>query len=72
MASAQPQIDVFDTHFFAKVTSIAIRDPIIGPLRVARLPSGDQILIGVTAAGVVTVQLPPISNIFPSSGWGRQ
>lgn len=63
-ASRDPQIDVFDTYQFVKIASIPIRDPVIGPLRVARLPSGEQLLIGVTVKGVVTVVLPAITNPF--------
>ncbi len=63
-ASAQAVIDVYDTYFYSKVTSIPIRDPITGPLRVARLASGEQILVGVTSRGVVTVRLPAIANPF--------
>lgn len=63
-ASARAAIDVYDTYFYSKITSIPIRDPITGPLRVARLPSGEQILVGVTARGVVTVRLPVITNPF--------
>ncbi len=65
-ASEDPVIDVFDTFFYEPVRSIAIRDPVIGPLRVARSVTGDQILIGVTGAGVVVVQLPAVTNIFPT------
>ena len=65
-ATAGSQIDVSDTYFFARVAAIEIRDPVIGPLRVARLPSGEQFLIGVTAKGVVTVRLPAIANTFPA------
>jgi hypothetical protein len=61
-ASGQAAIDVYDTYFYSKVTSIPIRDPITGPLRVAKLPSGEQILVGVTARGVVIVRLPAITN----------
>jgi hypothetical protein len=65
LARPDANIDVFDTFFFDRVTTIPIRDPIIGPLRVALLPGGEQILIGVTARGVVTVRFPQIPNIFP-------
>jgi hypothetical protein len=65
LARPDANIDVFDTFRFERVTTIPIRDPIIGPLRVALLPSGDQILVGVTARGVVTVRFPQITNIFP-------
>ncbi|GBD32268.1 hypothetical protein HRbin33_01232 [bacterium HR33] len=67
-ASAQATIDVYDTYFYSKITSIPIRDPITGPLRVAKLPSGEQILVGVTARGVVTVRLPAITNPFQAAG----
>lgn len=69
VASAAPEIDVFDTFYFGKVASIPIRDPVIGPLRVARLPGGVQILVGVTARGVVTVRLPAVTNTFPAARW---
>jgi len=68
-ASTDPQIDVFDTYFWGRVASIAIRDPVIGPLRVARLGSGEQFLIGVTARGVVTVRIPAITNLYPANRW---
>jgi hypothetical protein len=70
MASTNPEIDVFDTYFWGLVSRIPIRDPIIGPLRVARLGSGQQVLVGVTARGVVTVQIPAITNIYPANRWG--
>lgn len=59
-------IEVYDTWFYGLVGTVPIRDAITGPLRVGRLPTGNQILIGVTAAGVVTVVLPPVVNIFPA------
>jgi YVTN family beta-propeller protein len=70
MASTDPEIDVFDTYFWGLVSRIPIRDPVIGPLRVARLGSGQQMLVGVTARGVVTVQIPSITNIYPANRWG--
>ncbi len=63
-------IDVFDTWFFDRVATVPVRDPIIGPLRVARLPTGEQFLIGVSARGVITVTLPAITNLNPSNWWG--
>jgi len=72
--SARPDgnIDVWDTFFFGKVGGIVVRDPIIGPLRVARNRANTrQWLFGVTAAGLVTIELPVISNPFPSKPpWG--
>lgn len=69
VATPNAEIKVYDTYFFGLVATIPIRDPIIGPLRVARLPTNEQLLIGVTAKGVVTVRLPSITNIFPVAGW---
>ncbi len=70
-AAAGPTIEVFDTFFYGKVATIPIKDPIIGPLRVARAASGAQILVGVTPAGVVVVELPAITNIFQAREWGE-
>ncbi len=69
VADSLPEIKVFDTFYFGQIASIPVRDPVIGPLRVAKLPSGVQILIGVTAKGVVTVRLPTVTNTFPSKRW---
>jgi hypothetical protein len=67
-------IDVFDTFFYGRIATIPVRDPIIGPLRVARNAANTrQWLFGVTARGIVMVQLPVIPNPFPvrrPSVWG--
>ena len=65
--SARPDgnIDVWDTFFYGSVGSVPVRDAIIGPLRVARDASGNQILVGVTVRGVVVVQLPVMTNPYP-------
>ena len=60
-------IDAFDTFFYGVVGSIPVRDPIIGPLRVAKDLSGNQLLFGITARGLVTVRLPTITNPNPVS-----
>ncbi len=67
MFSANPNgnIDVFDTFFGAFLGAIPVRDPIIGPLRVARDVGGNQLLFGVTATGLLVLQLPPITNPLP-------
>ncbi|HET7296806.1 MAG TPA: hypothetical protein VFI66_06660 [Gemmatimonadales bacterium] len=64
-------IDVFDTfdgsHLLDATgapVSIPLRDPIIGPLRVARDASG-QLLFGITAKGLVMVRLPAFTNPNP-------
>jgi hypothetical protein len=72
--SARPDgnIDVWDTFFFGQVGTIVVRDPIIGPLRVARNRANTrQWLFGVTPAGLVTIELPVITNPFPTKPmWG--
>jgi len=67
MFSASPSgnIDVFDTFFGAFLGSIPVRDPIIGPLRVARDVGGNQLLFGVTPNGLLVLQLPPFVNPLP-------
>jgi hypothetical protein len=58
-ASAEPLIEIFDTHCYQRVGSIPIRDPIIGPLTAAfRQSTGQLVLVGATARGVVIAQLP--------------
>lgn len=67
--SARPDgnIDVWDTFFYGLIGSIVVRDPITGPLRVARNRANTrQWLFGVTAGGIVMVELPVITNPFPS------
>lgn len=66
-------IDIFDTFFYGRVTdasgnaiTIPVRDPIIGPLRVAKDLLGNQFLFGITARGLVMVRLPTITNPFPA------
>jgi hypothetical protein len=65
LAREDANLDVFDTFRFEPVTTIPIRDPVIGPLRVARLSATEQIMIGVTQAGVVVVRIPTIVNPLP-------
>jgi len=69
--SARPDgnIDIWDTFFYGKIGQITVRDPIIGPLRVARNAAGTrQWLFGVTASGLVMVELPVITNPNPAQG----
>jgi len=68
--SARPDgnIDVWDTFFYGQIGLITVRDPIIGPLRVARNAAGTrQWLFGVTASGLVMVELPVIVNPNPAA-----
>jgi len=66
--SANPDgnIDVFDTFFGAFLASIPVRDPITGPLRVARDAGGNQLLFGVTPNGLLVLDLPPFVNPLPA------
>src|SRR5438034_10051158 len=67
-ASPDTSIRVFDTFFFNQQKKIAIRDPIIGPLRVAfDATSGQQYLFGITTRGLGVVSLPTITNINPQA-----
>ncbi len=65
--AAQPDgsISVFDTFHGGQIGSIPLRDPIIGPLRVAKGPTGSQLLFGITARGLVMVAIPVINNPLP-------
>ncbi len=64
-ARPDANIEVFDTYFYAVVATIPTRDPIIGPIRVATNGSGQRILVGVTANGIVIVRVPNLTNPFP-------
>jgi len=66
VARFDANIDVFDTYFGAQVGTISIRDPIVGPLRVAKDASGNQLLFGITSRGVVMVSLPAFTNPLPA------
>jgi hypothetical protein len=58
-ASSEPQIDIFDTHCYQRVSTIPIRDPIVGPIKAAyRLSTGQLVLVAATVRGVVIAQLP--------------
>jgi hypothetical protein len=75
-ARPDSSIDVFDTFFYGEVTDttalgatvpVPIRNALIGPVRVATY-SGSTYLFGLTALGLVSVQLPSLTNsLFPVS-----
>jgi hypothetical protein len=65
-ADPDGNILVFDTFYYGLIGSIPVRDPIIGPLRVAKDLSGNQLLFGVTPRGLVMVRLPVFPNPFPA------
>ncbi len=65
-ASPAGNIDVYDTYFGAFLASIPVRDPIIGPLRVAfDNVTGEQLLFGVTTTGLLILRLPAFINPLP-------
>ncbi len=67
-AAPDTSILAFDTYFFNQQKKIAIRDPIVGPLRVALdVSTGQQYLFGITTRGLVVVSLPTIPNINPQA-----
>jgi len=63
-ASSEPLIEIYDTNCYLRVGTIPIRDPIIGPVTAVLRPSGQLVLVGATAKGVVIAQLP---NTFTTS-----
>src|SRR5260370_9195413 len=66
-ARSDGNIDVWDTFFFNQIGTIVVRDPIIGPLRVARNRTNTrQWLFGVTPNGGVMIELTAIANPNPS------
>ena len=65
-ADPSGNILVFDTFFYNLIGSIPVRDPITGPLRVARDLAGNQLLFGVTGRGLVMVRLPVFPNPNPA------
>jgi hypothetical protein len=65
-ADPSGNILVFDTFFYGLITSIPVRDPIVGPLRVAKDAGGNQLLFGVTSRGLVMVRIPAIPNPNPA------
>jgi len=57
-ASREPVLEVFDTRCFQRVGVIAIKDPIIGPLKTA-IRGSRIVAVGATARGVVVLNLNP-------------
>ena len=71
-ADPSGNILVFDTFFYNLIGSIPVRDPIVGPLRVAKDASGNQLLFGVTTTGIVMVKLPTLPNPNPAPPRAKQ
>ena len=52
-------IEIYENRSYARVNVIPIRDPIIGPIKAAyRVSTGQLVLVGATARGVVIATLP--------------
>ncbi len=59
-ASTEPSIEVYENNHFKRIAVIPVKNPIIGPIKSAvRQPSGQLILVGATAKGVVIVNVDP-------------
>ena len=54
-ASSQPQLEVYNTNFYARCLTVPTRDPVIGPIKSAPIGAGNVVLVGATAHGVVIV-----------------
>jgi hypothetical protein len=59
-ASSTPVIEIYDTHCYQRVSTVPIRDPIIGPIKASfrSAGGGELVLVGATSRGVVIVALP--------------
>ena len=57
-ASSEPLIEVYDTRCFQRVATFPIREPIVGPIKAGIRPTGELVIVGATARGVVIAQLP--------------
>lgn len=59
-ASAEPVIEIYENQNYSRKEIVPIRDPIIGPIKVARRTNGagEIVLVGATVRGVVIVTLP--------------
>jgi CHASE2 domain-containing sensor protein len=62
-ASGEPSIEIYDTYCYQRVSTIPVRDPIIGPIKSA-FRNGRIVLVGATARGVVIVS---VDNTFTTS-----
>ncbi|PYO41440.1 MAG: hypothetical protein DMD33_13395 [Gemmatimonadetes bacterium] len=67
-ASPDTSILAFDTYFFNLQKRFVIRDPIVGPLRVALdTIAKQQYLFAITTRGLVVIALPTITNSNPQA-----
>ena len=57
-ASAQAEIQVWNTNTYQLCLSVPTRDPVIGPIKSAALAGGATMIVGATTYGVVVVTIP--------------
>jgi hypothetical protein len=56
-ASNQPQVEVYNTNFYARCLVVPTRDPVIGPIKSAPTGGGNIVIVGATAHGVVILRV---------------
>ena len=56
-ASSQPQVEVYNTNFYARCLVVPTRDPVIGPIKSAPTGGGNVVIVGATAHGVVILRV---------------
>jgi hypothetical protein len=56
-ASNQPQVEVYNTNFYARCLVVPTRDPVIGPIKSAPTGGGNVVIVGATAHGVVILRV---------------
>ncbi len=68
-ASTEPLIEVYDSHYHRRVSTIPLKGPIIGPIKSSvRRSTGDVILVGATSQGVVVVSVSSSdTRVFPNA-----
>ncbi len=68
-ASTEPLIEVYDSHYYRRVSTIPAKAPIIGPIKSSvRRSTGDVILVGATSQGVVVVTVSSSdTRVFPNA-----
>ena len=52
-ASSLPQVEVYNTNFYARCLVVPTRDPVVGPIKSAPIGFGNVVIVGATAHGVV-------------------
>ena len=62
-ASQLPQVEIYDTWCYQRVRAVPVREPIVGPIRVTRRSSGEVVIVGASARGVIVIKVQePIAS----------